>query len=314
MMEINIMDREKVSIVIPAYNASNYLAEAIDSALAQSYKNIEIIVVNDGSPDDGATKRVAESYGDKIRYFEKPNGGCASALNYGIKQMEGFWFSWLSHDDLYLPKKIETLLALIDRYNLNPDTTVLGCNDLIMRPSGKTTSNLFNNSIGVLSPVQAFGETLNKKTFNGCGLLIPKTILQEVGDFRIDYKHLLDRELWMRIAVNGYSYCYADEALVISRVHEQQVTVKAQDSLYQEEEMLIKEYSDINTQADGFLEQLCYFAVKRQHPKLGKLIQQKLQQQGKLDVRTRISICRWGIEGGLKRIVRNTYKNSLRKK
>ena len=102
-----------VSVVIPAYNASDYLAEAIDSALAQTYKNIEIIVVNDGSGDNGATEQVAVSYGDKIRYFYKKNGGCASALNYGINVMRGDYFSWLSHDDLYLPAKVENLLKLV---------------------------------------------------------------------------------------------------------------------------------------------------------------------------------------------------------
>ena len=65
------MQVNKVSIVIPAYNASNYLAEAIDSALAQTYSNYEIIVVNDGSKDDGATECVALSYCYKIRYFHK---------------------------------------------------------------------------------------------------------------------------------------------------------------------------------------------------------------------------------------------------
>ena len=74
----------KISIVIPAYNASNYLAQAIDCALAQTYPNVEIIVVNDGSKDEGATERVALSYGDKIRYFSKENGGSSSALNMGI--------------------------------------------------------------------------------------------------------------------------------------------------------------------------------------------------------------------------------------
>ena len=87
------MYQPKISIVIPAYNASNYLAEAIDSALAQTYPNVEIIVVNDGSKDDGATERIALSYGDKIRYFSKENGGSSSALNTGIANMTGEWFS-----------------------------------------------------------------------------------------------------------------------------------------------------------------------------------------------------------------------------
>ena len=96
-----------VSIVIPVYNGSNYLREAIDSALAQTYSNIEVIVVNDGSNDDGATWKIAHSYGDKIRYFEKENGGVSTALNFGIANMRGKYFSWLSHDDLYYPNKIQ---------------------------------------------------------------------------------------------------------------------------------------------------------------------------------------------------------------
>ena len=63
-----------VSIVIPVYNGSNFLKYAIESALAQTYKNVEILVINDGSTDNGATRDIALSYGDKIRYFEKENG------------------------------------------------------------------------------------------------------------------------------------------------------------------------------------------------------------------------------------------------
>ena len=64
---------KKVSIIIPVYNGSNYVKEAIDSALAQTYENKEIIVVNDGSNDEGATRECVLSYGDKVIYYEKEN-------------------------------------------------------------------------------------------------------------------------------------------------------------------------------------------------------------------------------------------------
>ena len=95
-----------VSIIIPVFNGSDYLAEAIDSALNQTYTNIEILVINDGSNDLERTKSIAHLYGEKIRYFEKKNGGVSSALNLGIKEMKGEYFSWLSHDDNFNDTKI----------------------------------------------------------------------------------------------------------------------------------------------------------------------------------------------------------------
>src|SRR5512140_3857263 len=100
-----------VSVVIPVYNGANYLREAIDSALAQTYPHVEVIVVNDGSNDGGRTRAVATSFGSRVRYFEKENGGVASALNLGIREMRGAFFSWLSHDDVYYPEKIARQVA-----------------------------------------------------------------------------------------------------------------------------------------------------------------------------------------------------------
>ena len=76
---------------------------------------MEVIVVNDGSNDDRATEKIALSYGERIRYFYKPNGGVATALNLGIEKMTGEYFSWLSHDDLYLPEKIEQEIVCLQR-------------------------------------------------------------------------------------------------------------------------------------------------------------------------------------------------------
>ena len=121
LKEESIMNSEwlpKVSIIIPVYNGANYMREAIDSALNQTYKNIEVIVVNDGSTDNGETEAIALEYGERIRYFKKRNGGVSSALNYGISKMTGEYFSWLSHDDVYSPEKIRhqiESLALTDK-------------------------------------------------------------------------------------------------------------------------------------------------------------------------------------------------------
>ncbi len=104
-----------VSIVIPVFNGSKYLGSAIDSALSQTYPNLEVIVVNDGSDDNGRTRDCALAYGERIRYFEKPNGGVASALNLGIEQMRGDYFAWLSHDDEFLSEKIACQVEYIQR-------------------------------------------------------------------------------------------------------------------------------------------------------------------------------------------------------
>jgi glycosyltransferase involved in cell wall biosynthesis len=115
-----------VSIVIPLYNGSNFLSEAINCALNQTYSNIEIIVINDGSKDDGAGRDVALSFGDKIRYFEQENGGVSAALNNGISKMKGEYFSWLSHDDLYTIDHIEKQVSM-----LRSDTDVVISNSLL---------------------------------------------------------------------------------------------------------------------------------------------------------------------------------------
>ena len=100
--------RDLVTIVIPVFNGADFLASAINSALAQSWPEIEVLVVDDGS-DDGGDPR-DQSYGARIRLHSKSNGGVATALNAGLADMRGRWFSWLSHDDLYQKKKKENKL------------------------------------------------------------------------------------------------------------------------------------------------------------------------------------------------------------
>ncbi len=209
-----------VSIVIPVYNGENYLAEAIDSALAQTYKNIEIIVVNDGSRDAGATDRVALSYGNKIRYIYQKNGGVSSALNTGIREMKGEYFSWLSHDDLYRPDKIEKQVELI-QYK---DDIIL-CSGSLMDENRNQIPCHVKTLNGRFSNLKVFNAFIHGYNLNGLGFLIPKHIFEEVGLFDESMRYLQDLDMWLRILMSDkYTIVCQKDLLVITRIHKGQQT------------------------------------------------------------------------------------------
>src|SRR3989338_4728600 len=101
----------KISIIIPVYNTEKYLEQCIESALHQSYCDVEIIAVNDGSTDQSVS--ILNKYKNNIIVIDKKNGGTASALNLGIKNMTGDWFKWLSADDILKENAIEKLVLEI---------------------------------------------------------------------------------------------------------------------------------------------------------------------------------------------------------
>src|SRR5690606_24595967 len=99
LSEINF--NEKVSIIIPTYNRANYLKESLDSVIAQTYPNKEIIVINDGSTDE--TTEILQEYKHSIKYFNKENGGKSSAINLGLKKATGDYIWIFDDDDIALP-------------------------------------------------------------------------------------------------------------------------------------------------------------------------------------------------------------------
>lgn len=104
----------RVSVVIPTYNRGNLIGQAIDSVLAQSYSDFEIIVSDDGSTDDTAA-RVAR-YGDRVRYVRTANGGVAHARNVGTREARGDYLAYLDSDDRYYPYALELQTQLLDRF------------------------------------------------------------------------------------------------------------------------------------------------------------------------------------------------------
>ena len=232
--EVVAMRNDMVSIVIPVYNGSNYLREAIDSALAQTYKNIEIIVVNDGSKDDGATEQIAISYGDKIKYFHKENGGSSSALNMGISHMSGEWFSWLSHDDLYTPDKVEKQIEYMNTLGISsselPKHIFFSALELIDF-NGKTiqafsaeAAQIRRNKIHSFPHNGYLIAEPTKYTFHGCSCLIHREAFADVGVFDENLRLLNDVDLWYRLYSANYKVHFIAEPLVKGRVHAKQVS------------------------------------------------------------------------------------------
>ena len=108
------MNSHLVSIITPLYNAERFVAQTIESVLAQTYPEWEMLIINDGSTDSSLT--IAESYAMKdsrIKAFSQPNGGSASARNNGIRRAEGRYIALLDADDLWEPDFLERQLALL---------------------------------------------------------------------------------------------------------------------------------------------------------------------------------------------------------
>jgi glycosyltransferase involved in cell wall biosynthesis len=208
----------KVSIIIPVYNGANYLHEALNSALAQTYTNTEIIVINDGSKDN--TEDIALSYGDKIRYFSKENGGQSSALNYGIEKMTGEYFSWLSHDDKYTSAKLEEQILVLSK--LENKSTIIYSSSISINPNGDKIKDDYIIGRGLIHPAYLL---LRYNSFNGNTVLIKKDLFNLIGCFNIAHPHTSDVELFFKLA-NEYPFYYIDKCLIYSRVHKAQATFR----------------------------------------------------------------------------------------
>lgn len=220
MGDCNLMNNASVplvSIIIPVYNGANFLASAIESCLNQTYKNIEIIVINDGSDDGGETENVAKYYAPQIKYLSKINGGVSSALNLGISTMKGKYFSWLSHDDYYTPEKISKQVDFLE--SLNDQYSICYSDYNIHYQESNLVQKCLMPEIKK-DDFLMWVATENK--IHGCTLLIPKRCFQDFGVFDEKLLATQDYDLWFRLANSSVKFYHQNETFVISRQHNRQ--------------------------------------------------------------------------------------------
>lgn len=200
--------KTKVTVVIPFYNCP-YVDLAVESVLAQTYPDIELIVVDDGST---LHSEKLEAYRDRIVYLRKPNGGTATALNTGIRAASGDYFAWLSADDLFLPDKIKQQMEGIRSSGASFSHTAyyqineLGARIKLLR-------------MPLYSRVDLIRTLMRGCPINGSSVLMDMNIFSDVGYFDESLLYTHDYDMWLRILPH-YEWSYIQQPLIDYRVHQ----------------------------------------------------------------------------------------------
>jgi glycosyltransferase involved in cell wall biosynthesis len=213
-----VKNQPLVSIIIPAYNAEKYIERSIDSALRQTYKNIEIIVVDDGSTDK--TAEVLKLYNDpRIVYRYQKNQNQSVARNNGIAISKGEYVTFLDTDDIYLPEKVE---KSVDFFCQNPSYSIAYCN--VLHFFSQNPSKFYRlKYTGYAGDVL---ERLLKGSFiNINSIMISRDLFKKNGiTFTEKRYYPEDYELYLRLALLGYRFGYIDSDLVIVEVRSDSIT------------------------------------------------------------------------------------------
>ena len=202
------------SVVMPLYNKGAYVRRAVLSVLGQSYGDLELIVVDDGSTDAGV--EVVRAISDeRLRLIEQGNQGVSSARNTGIAQAKGNYIGFLDADDEWHPDFLKEVHALINKY---PGAGIYGTNHCFSFPSGRksvnTLAGLFTNDATDGRIADYFGAfyKYSRSPFSNSGCCIPREVLMAVGGYKAGVKLTEDSDLWCRIALS-YSVVFTRKPL-----------------------------------------------------------------------------------------------------
>ncbi len=210
-----ILENPKISVIIPAYNACKFIAEAIESVLNQTFPAHEIIVVDDGSTD-GTGEFVEKQFGDKVKVIRQENKGQGAARNAGIKVATGNIFQFLDADDLLLPNKFEVQL---DFWRRNPEFDIVYCDHCYF------VEKKIPNDLPLPRPLHqgVLVDVAIRQTPGGpphC-FLVSRHVMDVVGQFNEDRSIQIveDRDFWFRCALHGFTFGYVPQVLALTRRH-----------------------------------------------------------------------------------------------
>lgn len=213
---------EKISIILPTYNRAHLLKRAINSVLNQTFKNWELLIIDDGSTDN--TKNIINDFSNdnRIKYFYKENsGGPAGPRNMGINEATGEYIAFLDSDDEWLSEKLEKQLSLFNNTNFN--IGFVGCNVNIIEKLNDNT--LKSSDYKIKYNGNILQNILESNFILSCSnVLTKKNILIQNGGFDTQLKYLDDWDMWIKISMSGYDFDFIKYPLFNYYIHETNIT------------------------------------------------------------------------------------------
>ena len=206
-----------VSVIIPTFDRADFVKEAVDSVLAQSFSDFELLVVDDGSTDH--TVRTIEPYGNALRYVEIPHGGVSAARNVGARMTSGEWIAFLDSDDLWLPRKLERQLDALERA---PEFPLCYTDEIWIRKGRRVNQkNRHRKYSG-----RIFERCLPLCIISPSSALMKRRLFEEVGGFDENLPACEDYDLWLRITIR-HPVLFLEEKLIVKRGgHADQLSTK----------------------------------------------------------------------------------------
>ncbi|HEX8845379.1 MAG TPA: glycosyltransferase family A protein [Pyrinomonadaceae bacterium] len=205
----------KISVVIPAYNVAQYIGETLQSVFAQTFKDFEVIVVNDGSPDTDALELALEPYAGRVIYLKQENRGAAAARNQGLRAAHAPLVAFLDADDLWLPGYLQEQIAFMEG-----DGSDLVYSDAL----------LFGDSVFAgrtyMETAPSDGEVTFQSLVSGqcnvitSGVVARRQLVLDVGAFDEALRNAHDFDLWVRLVRSGARLNYQRRVLLRYRFHE----------------------------------------------------------------------------------------------
>ncbi len=203
----------RISVIIPTFNCARFLGRAIDSALAQTYRDYEVIVVDDGSTDE--TQSVVAQFGGKIRYLYQPNKGASSARNLALSKATGELIAYLDSDDMWYPQKLERQAAFLDTHSecglVHSDFAVIDEIDRAIH------LRLYQETQRIVPQGCCTLDLLRRCHMQTSTVVERRVCIERTDNFDARLPVCQDYLHWILVAMEGFSFGYIDEALAMYR-------------------------------------------------------------------------------------------------